>query len=234
MCAERPHALTGRVPYDCVMGFSDGTAAFEARQEAARKKAAASAGLPESEPPVTEFERKLAEARRAAKSAEDEAVQAEARSAQLRADTLDKMALLSVDFSRQADAIGYRPLTVVTARSEVVRTLITNREKHIYKVDEVIGNGWQVDDPDYRSEMGSIMRSFLVMQEGPWITLSPSGAGRAFGEPRGLPRGVDPNHVYAFEGPRGEISYMSYLPSHVEDLMAKALVRAEKNGTSRS
>lgn len=215
------------------MGFSDGTAAFEARQEAARKKAAAAA----ERPPLTEFERKLAETRREAQDTAAQNARQQSEREHWEAHVVEEMARLSEEFSRQADAIGFRPLTVVTARSEAIRTLVLNRSKTLCRVGEVIGEGWLVTDLDNRSEYGSLMNQFVVMREGRWIVTIPNGNGTAGGELRGLPRGVRAEDVYPLHTHRDGITYMRTLgwdSSKVQKLLAKELLRMERVVAARS
>lgn len=209
------------------MGFSDGTAAFEARQAAVRKKAAEGT----ERPPLTEFELKLAEARREAQNEAAQNARQESEQARWEDHVLEAMATMSAEFSRQADAIGFRPLTVVTARSEVVRTLVLNRSKTLCRVGEVIGEGWLVTDLDDRSEYGSLRNQFIVMREGRWIVTIPNGNGTAGGELRGLPRGVQADEIYALNTQREGIAYMRSLgwdSSKIQKLLAKEILWMER------
>lgn len=149
---------------------------------------------------------------------------------------MDEMARLSVEFSRQADAIGFRPLTVVTARSETVRTLILNRSKTLCRVGEVIGEGWLVTDPEDLTEYGSLRNQFIVMREGRWIVTIPNGNGSAGGELSGLPREVHAEDVYPLNTQREGITYMRTLDwdsSKIQTVLAKELLRMESTVAAR-
>lgn len=216
--------------------ISDGTAAFEARQETARRKAddAAEAGATTGEevaPPLTDFERKLADTRRELQERADQEARGAAAVVQREAAAVAKMARLSVEFSLQADAIGYRPVTVVTARSEIARGFLTGRPKAVYRLLEVIGEGWVIADLESRTEWGSLWTQFIVMRHGPWIRSIPGGTATAHGEARKLPRGLDPDRVLPLRATRDEIAYVTAmsLVHNVEELLAKALLRAAQN-----
>lgn len=208
------------------MGFSDGFAAFEARQEAARKKVAAAVRDGGAQQPVSAFDKVMADTKRDVQAKADAEAWAEAEGRRRDTAANVKMAELSAEFGRRADAIGYRPLTVVTGRMDNVQSLF-GRSKSIYRFIELIGEGWYVSDPDSLSEWGSVTTSYLVMRNGPWINMCSSSL--CSGEARGLPRGMDQNRVKALDASK-KVPYVTHrdLRQNVDEILAKALIRAEQ------
>ncbi|WP_144406370.1 hypothetical protein [Arthrobacter sp. SPG23] len=205
------------------MGFSDGTAAFEARQQAAREKAAAAAG---AAPPVGGFDGVMASARRSVQEKIDDDAQAAEGWRRTAATAIERMTELSSEFSHRADAMGYQPLTIVIAGSVERIREASGHSKTIHRFQELIGEGWEVSDPDNVDDWGVSRTRFVVMREGPWINLCSGGTGMCSGEVDGLPRNVDPGRVRGFMYLQHVNS--TYLPRNAEEILAKTLVRAER------
>lgn len=212
--------------YDDAMGFSDGTAAFEERQAAARNREAAAA----SQRPLSEFEEVLAQTKKELRDKADEEAEDDARWEGHKVSELERMSALAAEFGRKAEAIGHLPQVVVTVWTEKVPGLFKGW-KDVCHYEEVIGEGWEVVELKYRTEMGSVSDEFLVMKDGPWMDLSHHRMRRVSTKPRRLPRSVDPGRVLAIDSTRQDLAYLSTLPRDVEKILAKALIRAEQSVT---
>ena len=223
------------------MGFADGgAAAFEARQEAARRKAAETAAAqrgpsipprPSDPPRLSAFEQQLEQARRDAREAEDNEVQRAAWAQQQDDEARARMAALSLEFSRRAEALGYpADLTFIAGRRERYGSDCA------YTFVEVVGEGWRVSD-HYGHEHDHDRRAtaFYVTREGPWIVLD-WGTPTIFGKARGLPPELEGKDLVVFDATRDRIQYVTHRElggKDIEGLIAGELVRLERQSTAR-
>jgi hypothetical protein len=218
------------------MGFADGgTAAFEARQEAARRRAAETAtadgpGIPPrpAEPPrLSAFDQQLTEARREAREADENQAREAARKAQQEEEARARMAALSKEFSQRADALGHPADHVfVTARTEEYGS------EFAYTFGELLGEGWLVSDR-HGHEHDNEWRTtaFLVTRQGPWLPAF--GMQSVYGKGRGLPREADGKTVIAFAATPETIRYVTSTDiwgKDLEGLLAAELVRLARQG----
>lgn len=126
--------------------------------------------------------------------------------------------------------MGYQPLTIVTAGSGKRIRDDSGQSRTIHRFQELVGEGWEVSDPDSVDDWGVARTTFVVMRQGPWINLRCGGTGGCSGEVDGLPQSVDPGRVRAFIHFQHVDS--TYLPRNTEEILAKALIRAEREGTT--
>jgi hypothetical protein len=223
------------VAYDGAMGFADGGAtAFEARQEAARRKAAETASAPSTTPipPVSSeslgldaFDQRIAEARREAQEAEGRRLnELEWKTAQ-EEEARARMARLSKDFSMRADALGFpSDHTFIAAREQKQGSI------YAYTFIEVVAEGWLVSDHyghEYDYDRHPTM--FYVTRDGPWLPIS--GTRTITGRGEGVPPQAEGQSVVAYAAERASIRYVTsndIRGKDLEGLLATELVRLER------
>lgn len=228
--------MCAAVAYAGAMGFSNGgAAAFEARQEAARKKAADTAAAqltpripprPLEPPRMAAFEQQLEQARREAQEAEENQDQHAAWVAQQNDAAGVRMAALSQEFSHRADALGQpATLTFVAAQQERYGSDCA------YTFIEVVGEGCRVSDHyGHEHDYDRRATAFYVTRGGPWIVLD-WGTPTIFGKGRGLPPELNGKDLVVFNAPRDGIQYVGYKElwgKDIEGLIAGELVRLER------
>jgi hypothetical protein len=223
------------VAYDVAMGFADGgAAAFEARQEAARRKAAETSEVqrgpsipprPSDPPRLSAFDQQIAEARQEALEAEARQAQADAWKSQQETDARARMSALSKEFSQRADALGHPADHVfVTARTERYGS------EFAYTFGEVLGEGWLISDQHgHERDYEWRTTAFLVPREGPWLPAF--GFQQIHGKGRDLPAETGGKTIIALAATRETIAYVTSTDiwgKDLEGLLAAELVRLER------
>ncbi|WP_454698228.1 hypothetical protein [Arthrobacter humicola] len=211
------------------MGFADGgSAAFEARQEAARRKTTrltpSIPPRPKDPPRLSTFDQKVCEARLNEQEADEAQARLAAWTSAQDEEARVQMATLSREFSQRADALGHPALTFVEGRRERWGS------EFAYQFVRVIDEGWQVSDGyKYPHDYDRTPNIFYVTREGPWIKVG--GSPTIFGKGRGLPDGLDTNQVVAFAPYERGIEFVSareLANKPVEQILADEIARLER------
>lgn len=218
------------------MGFADGgSAAFEARQEASRRKAAEASAAqqilripprPAGPPPLSAFDQQIANARREAQETQEREAQSLAWKAGQEEEARGKMATLSREFSQRAVALGFpADHTFIAARQQ------KRGSYYAYTFIEVVAEGWFVSDHyGHEQDYDRSSTSFYVTRNGPWLPTS-WGTQTLSGYGEGLPPMVADQKLVVYNADPGSIQYVTSADlrgKDVEKLLAAELIRLER------